>query len=277
MAYVEATPSSSCKQIEEATGVFKSDTQRILKKYKYHPYKSHIVQHLQPGDAERRMLFCQWYLQQIDTDESFGRLVIWSDESYFSSAGIFNRHNIRNWSTENHDLIFERAQQGRFGVGVSCFIFGRRIVYRIFEGGLTARRHLEILEEVIPQLMENVPLALYNAVYFQQDGAPSHNSALVRAFLDDNFPQRWIGTHGPVRWPPRSPDLSILDFFLWGFMKNQIYKTRYQSVAELRAAIDLTFRNLQRSPMILLNAIRRITKVCQFCIRENGRHIENHL
>ena len=277
MGYVEATPSSSCKQIEQGTGVSKSDAQRILQKYKYHPYKFHIVQHLHPGDAERRMLFCQWYLQQINTDESFGRLVIWSDECYFSSAGIFNRHNTRNWSAENHHLIFERAQQGRFGVGISCFIFGRRIVYRIFEGGLTARRYREILEEVIPELMENVPLALYNAVYFQQDGAPSHNSALLREFLDENFPQRWIGTYGPVRWPPRSPDLSILDFFLWGFMKNKIYKTQYQSVAELRAAIDLTFRNLQRRPMILFNAIRRITKMCQFCIRENGRHFENHL
>lgn len=211
--YAEATTSSSCRKIEEEVGVAKSDAERILKKYKYQPYKFKIVQYLHPGDDERRVTFCQWYLEQIRTNESFGRLVIWSDECYFSSAGIFNRHNTRHWSAENHHLIFERAQQGRFGVGVSCFILGRRIVYRTYEGGLTARRYLEILEEVIPELLENVPLAHYNSVYLQQDGAPSHNSGLLRPFLDNNFPQRWIGTNGPVRWPPRSPDLSVLDFF----------------------------------------------------------------
>lgn len=277
MGYVEATPSASCKQIEEQTGVSKSAAHKILQKHKYHPYKFHIVQHLHPGDAERRMLFCHWYLQQIQINESFGRLIIWSDESYFSSAGIFNRHNTRNWSDENHHIIFEREQQGRFGVGVSCFVFGRHIVYRMFEGGLTMHRYRDILEEVVPELMENVPLAIYNNVYFQQDGAPSHNSALVRAFLDDHFPQSWIGTHGPVQWSPRSPDLSILDFFLWGLMKNKIYQTQYQSVVELRAAIDLNFRNLQRRPMVLFNAIRKITKMCQFCLTNNGRHFENQL
>lgn len=38
----------------------------------------------------------------------------------------------------------------------------------------------------------------FNAVYFQQDGAPGHNFALGRAFLRGNFPQRWFGTYGPV-------------------------------------------------------------------------------
>ena len=94
------------------------------------------------------------------------------------------------------------------------------------------------------------------------------------AFLDNNFPQRWIGTNGPVRWPPRSPDLSILDFFLCGYIPNEVYKTRYDGIAELREAIHLAFRNLR---MVLFNAIQRITKMCQFCIRENGRHFEHHL
>ena len=137
-----------------------------------------------------------------------------SDECYFSSAGIFNRHNTRNWTTENHHLLFERAQQGCFGVGVSCFILGRHTAYRIYEGGLTAPRYLPILEEVIPELLDNVPLARYITIYLQQDGAPSHNCGLLRPFLENNFPQRWIGTNGPVRRPPRSLYLSILDFFM---------------------------------------------------------------
>lgn len=53
------------------------------------------------------------------------------------------------------------------------------------------------------ELMESYPLSLYNSVYGQRDSVPSHNSELLRAFLDDNFSQVWIGTYGALRWPLR--------------------------------------------------------------------------
>lgn len=136
LACIEATPSTSCRKIEKEIGVVKSRAQAILRKYKYHPYKFKIVQHLHPGDADRRLIFCRWYTEQIRANANFGRLVIWSDESHFTSAGIFNRHNTRHWSRENQHIIFEREQQGRFGFGVSCFILGNQIKYRIYEGVL---------------------------------------------------------------------------------------------------------------------------------------------
>lgn len=66
-------------------------------------------------------------------------------------------------------------------------------------------------------------------------------------------------------------------FFLWGYIENEVYKTRYDGIAELREAIHLAFRNLRMRTMVLLNAIQRITKMCQFCIRENGRQFEHHI
>lgn len=213
LACVEATPSTSCRTIEAEVGVIKSRAQTILKKFKFRPYKVKVVQHLHPGDPERRLIFCNWYLQQIRANINFARSVIWSDEAYFSSAGIFNRHNTRHWHQENPHLIFEREQQGRFGFSVACFILGRQITYRIYEGGLSADRYLDMLQDVIPELLDNVFLAHLNTIYFQQDGAPAHNAHIIRPFLENHFPQKWIGTNGPIRWPPRSPDLSVLDFF----------------------------------------------------------------
>ena len=46
---------------------------------------------------------------------------------------------------------------------------------------------------------------------FMQDGLPSHFKLTVRAWLDEIFPNRWIGRRGPVEWVPRSPDLTPLD------------------------------------------------------------------
>lgn len=66
--------------------------------------------------------------------------------------------------------------------------------------------------------IENLPLIAYNNVIFQLDGAPIHNAIVVRNWLNDNFPRRWIGRNSPfIHWPPRSPDLTPLDFFYGGF------------------------------------------------------------
>ena len=48
------------------------------------------------------------------------------------------------------------------------------------------------------------------------DGAPAHFSIAARQVLNDKYPNRWIGRGGPVPWPPRSPDLTPLDFFFMG-------------------------------------------------------------
>ena len=37
------------------------------------------------------------------------------------------------------------------------------------------------------------------------------------------FDTRLIGIGGAIQWPPRSPDLSPLDFGVWGTVKNAVY------------------------------------------------------
>ncbi|KAG8289720.1 hypothetical protein J6590_098624, partial [Homalodisca vitripennis] len=46
-----------------------------------------------------------------------------------------------------------------------------------------------------------------------QDGAPPHYGLHVREYLNNIFPNRLIGRRGSIEWPPRSPDLSPLDYF----------------------------------------------------------------
>jgi len=59
---------------------------------------------------------------------------------------------------------------------------------------------------------------------FQQDGTTPHWHRDVRRFLNKSLPQRWIGRVGKEDlalqfWPPRSPDLTPCEFFLWGVRK----------------------------------------------------------
>ncbi|GFU32085.1 uncharacterized protein TNCV_3833351 [Trichonephila clavipes] len=70
--------------------------------------------------------------------------------------------------------------------------------------------------EVVPELLVDVPPPVRSRMWFPHDGAPANFSRNVRNHLDTVYGQHWIGRGGPVPWPPRSPDLSCLDFFLLG-------------------------------------------------------------
>ncbi|GFV76072.1 uncharacterized protein TNCV_1456691 [Trichonephila clavipes] len=51
-------------------------------------------------------------------------------------------------------------------------------------------------------------------LWFQQDGATCHTDRSTIDLLKDTFGDRLISRFGPVNWPPRSCDLTPLDYFL---------------------------------------------------------------
>ncbi|GFT00627.1 uncharacterized protein TNCV_141721 [Trichonephila clavipes] len=57
-------------------------------------------------------------------------------------------------------------------------------------------------------------------LWFQQDGATCHTARAIIDLLKDTFGDRLISRFGPVNWPPRSCDLTPLDYFLWGYVKS---------------------------------------------------------
>ena len=71
----------------------------------------------------------------------------------------------------------------------------------------------------------------------QQDGAPPHWGLAVRPFLNDTFPERWIGRGGPIPWPPRFPDITPLDFFLRGYARDIVYRTEVRYIGDLQQRI----------------------------------------
>ena len=62
------------------------------------------------------------------------------------------------------------------------------------EKSITAQIYLDLLTEYVPpQLVQCQPL-----VIFQEDGASPHWGLAVRQFLNDTFPERWIGRDGTI-------------------------------------------------------------------------------
>ncbi|GFW13800.1 uncharacterized protein TNCV_1670161 [Trichonephila clavipes] len=61
--------------------------------------------------------------------------------------------------------------------------------------------------------------------------------ATARATIDllkDTFGDRLISRFGPVNCPPRSCDLTPLDYFLWGYVKSLVYTDKPQTLDHLK-------------------------------------------
>jgi len=102
---------------------------------------------------------------------------------------------------------------------------------------LLQENYLDMLElHVAPQLEES---QLW--IIFQQDGAPSPWGSDVGRFLDAAFPNRWIGRDGPTPWSPRTPDITPLDFFLWGYVKDKVFSTPVPDITNLKARNNRRF------------------------------------
>jgi len=97
---------------------------------------------------------------------------------------------------------------------LSLKLSGNRILGPIiYDYNLNGNNYRHLLENDISNYLDELPLHVRRDMWFQQDGAPAHNSRVAREYLDTHFAPRLITTSGPVRWPARSPDLTPLDFF----------------------------------------------------------------
>ena len=108
---------------------------------------------------------------------------------------------------------------------------------------------------------------------FQQDGAPAHTAQRTQDFLLVSCPD-FIKKD---EWPPNSPDLNPLDYYVWGEMM-QRYSTlspKPTDVNQLKAALQDIWNELPQAS--IQKAIRGFRQRLQSCIRVEGRHFEQHL
>jgi hypothetical protein len=100
-----------------------------------------------------------------------------------------------------------------------------------------AHAYIDFLQNELPLLLEEVPLAKGMRKVFQHDGAPARYSRPETHHLNLTFSERWIGRNGHVQWPPRAPDLTPLDFCLWEWMKSGVYTEKVNTRDELVARL----------------------------------------
>jgi hypothetical protein len=118
-----------------------------------------------------------------------------------------------------------------------------------------------------------MPLAVSNRVVFHQDSATPHNTRINVAFLNNHFGDRWMGTYGPIRWSPRSPDLNPLDFFLWGYIRNNVYLAPRNSSHPRKVKQKDVQVCQEIPPNFLLNATMSVSGRYRQCLEQHGDNL----
>ena len=96
----------------------------------------------------------------------------------------------------------------------------------------------------------------------------------LRAYLDHNVPGQWLGRRGPIEFPARSPDLTPLDFFLWGTVKDEVYKRKPRNLDTLWNEIQAVCAEI--SVDTLVRCTESVLTRTQQCIDAEGHQFEHY-
>ena len=127
---------------------------------------------------------------------------------------------------------------------------------------------------LMPQLVD-VEVQEY---MYQQYGSLPHWHKEVRKYLNEHLPGRWVGRAAATdntfcTWPPRSPDLAVCDFFLWGFIKDNVYVPPLpKTLPELRKRINTAIENVTQD--MLERVWREWEYRLDICHDTHGVHIK---
>ncbi|GFT41984.1 putative transposable element [Trichonephila clavipes] len=110
------------------------------------------------------------------------------------------------------------------------------------------------------------------SLQFQQDGETCHTARATIDLLKDRFGDRLISRFGPVNWPPRSCDLTPLDYFLWGYVKSLVYADKPQTFDHLEDNIRRVIADIR--PQMLEKVIENWTSRLDYIRASRGSPME---
>ncbi|GFT34162.1 stomatin-2 [Trichonephila clavipes] len=193
-----------------------------------------------------------------------------SDEAHFWLNGYVNKQNCRIWSEANPQVYVETPLHPE-KLTVWCALWAGGIIGPYFFKNDTAngdRYRAMITNFFIPELNNHDVQELW----FQQDGATCHTARDTIDLLKDTLGDRLISRFGPVNWPPRSCDLTPLDYFLWGYVKSLVYADKPQTLDHLEDNIRRVIADIR--PQMLEKVIENWTSILDYIRASRAR---NHI
>ncbi|GFV85997.1 uncharacterized protein TNCV_203771 [Trichonephila clavipes] len=179
--------------------------------------------------------------------------------------------NCRNWSEANPQVYVETPLHPE-KLTVWCALWAGGVIgpyffkndegHNVTVNGDRYRAMITIF--FIPELNNHDVQELW----FQQDGATCHTARATIDLWKDTFGDRLISHFGPVDWPPRSCDLTPLDYFLWGYVKSLVYADKPQTLDHLEDNIRCVIADIR--PQMLEKFIENWTSRLDYIRASRG-------
>ncbi|GFY19624.1 uncharacterized protein TNCV_4647961 [Trichonephila clavipes] len=160
----------------------------------------------------------------------FHKRILFSDEAHWLN-GYVNKQNCRIWSEANPQVYVETPLHPE-KLTVWCALWAGAVVP-------TRRRNMSC-----------------------------HTARATIDLLKDTFGDRLISRFGPVNWPPRSCDLTPLDYFLWGYVKSLVYADKPQTLDHLEDNIRRVIADIR--PQMLEKVIENWTSRLDYIRASRG-------
>ena len=74
-------------------------------------------------------------------------------------------------------------------------------------------------------------------IWFKQDGATCHTAEAILDVMSPVFEDRIISRRADGVWPPRNCNLTSLDYYLWGAVKDKFYANKPETINALKENI----------------------------------------
>lgn len=201
---------------------------------------------------------------------------VFSDESHFHLSGYVNKQNCRIWGAENPRAVQEVSTHPK-RVTVWCGFWSQGVIGPYFfekpngdAASVDGARYREMLENFFWPILDDMDT---DDIWFQQDGARAHTAEETIDLVKAKFPERVISIKGDTDWPPRSCDLTPLDFFLWGYVKGKVYANNPTTISELKDQIRRVIGEIQ--PHLCQNVIRNFGQRIVHCKKSRGGHLSD--
>jgi len=199
--------------------------------------------------------------------------LLFSDEATFNNRGQV-RHNCHYYSDVNPHWQRNQEFQRQWSINVWFGIVDYIIGPYFFEENLNATNYLHFLQNDLSDLLRPVGNQVLRIMWFQQNGAPAHKARIVKSYLSRRFPNQWIGIGSEIQeFPPRSPDLTLLDFFLWDYVKDIVYAEEPTIREDMKNRIREACRSI--TPVVLRNVRPAFHRRLERCIQQNGCAFEH--
>lgn len=199
---------------------------------------------------------------------------MFSDEAHFWLNGYVNKQNCRIWCDEQPRAILELPMHPE-KTTVWCGLWAGGIIGPFFfkdDNGrhvtVNGQRYRSMITDFfLPKMRDNDLVDMW----FQQDGATCHTARETMDLLKDEFGEQLISRFGPVSWPPRSCDITPLDYFLWGYVKSLVYQDKPASIGALEDNIS---RVIGEIPLDMLEkVVQNWTFRVDHLKRSRGQHL----